>query len=40
VTEFPMTASGKIQKFIVRQQMGCELGLNGEASEMAEGVRS
>jgi fatty-acyl-CoA synthase len=26
VTEFPMTASGKIQKFIVREQMGCELG--------------
>jgi len=29
VTEFPMTASGKIQKFVVREQMGRELGLDG-----------
>lgn len=40
VTEFPMTASGKIQKFLVRQQMERELGLNGGTSEMAEGVGS
>lgn len=30
VTEFPMTASGKVQKFIIREQMGRELGVPGQ----------